>query len=486
MKAHTRQFGTAAFCLLLPALAACSLAPAYSRPEMPVPAELASEEAPDAPEASLNVQSIGWRDFFKDDRLKELIAIAVRNNRDVKLAVLAVSEAKAGYRVQNSERFPQLSATGSDTYSGGFETVIADEKASPSALLPSFEIDLFGRLKSLSDSALQQYLASREAEKAVRIALVAQTAQAYLEECLAREGLRLAESTLESRRGSLAFIEDRVRSGQSSLSDLEQARGLVEFAAIAVAQRQRELTQAGNALNLLLGGFNARDLPGATLLTAQGFAELPQKVSSSVLLNRPDVMQAEHILRAANADIGAARAAFFPQISLTGNLGYISNDLLTLFLNETFIWSIAPQVTLPVFTAGRNLANLELADIRKESSVVRYEKTVQTAFREAADALMTKGALGRRLAAQERYLTSQRLVLDLATRRYVGGAASYLEVLDAERNVFQAEQDLLSIRRDQLVNEINLYSTLGGGLSEFSASGAEHDAASALIGAQHL
>ena len=459
----------AGLCLLALSLAACSLAPAYNRPAMPVPETLATEDNLDASGVSVNVQRIGWRDFYKDERLKELISLSIQNNRDMKLAALAVAEAGAQYGVQNSERVPQLKVEGSDAYGGEFQSSVADEKGTAAIALPAFEIDLFGRLKSLSESALQQYLASGEAEKAVRIALVSQVAQAYLDERLAREGLHLAERTLESRRGSYAFIEDRVRSGQSSLLDLEQARGLVEFAATTLAQRQTEVIRTRNALTLLLGRFEKTELPSATSLTEQAFTKLPHTIPSAVLLERPDVMRAEHVLRAANADIGAARAAFFPSILLTGNLGYMSNDLQTLFAAPTSVWSFVPQVTLPIFTAGRNQSNLELAEVRRRSAVIQYEKTVQTAFREAADGLMAKAALARRFAAQGHYLDSQRVVLDLATQRYISGAASYLEVLDAQRNVFQAEQDLLNIRRDQLVNDINLYSALGGGLHETSS-----------------
>lgn len=459
----------AGLCLLALSLVACSLAPEYNRPTMPVPATLTTEDTLDASGVSVNVQRIGWRDFYKDERLKELISVSIQNNRDMKLAALAVAEAGAQYGVRNSERVPQLKVESSDAYGGEFKSSVADEKGTAAIALPAFEIDLFGRLKSLSESALQQYLASGEAEKAVRIALVSQVAQAYLDERLAREGLHLAERTLESRRGSYAFIENRVRSGQSSLLDLEQARGFVEFAATTLAQRQTEVTRTRNALTLLLGRFEKTELPSATSLTEQVFTELPHTIPSAVLLERPDVMRAEHVLRAANADIGAARAAFFPSILLTGNLGYMSNDLQTLFAAPTSIWSFVPQVTLPIFTAGRNQSDLELAEVRRRSTVIQYEKTVQTAFREAADGLMTKAALARRFAAQGHYLDSQRVVLDLATQRYISGAASYLEVLDAQRNVFQAEQDLLNIRRDQLVNDINLYSALGGGLHETSS-----------------
>lgn len=463
------QIKAAGLCLLLLLPSACSLAPRYSRPELPVPAELTAADSRHEPGASPNsdvdAQRIGWRDFFRDKQLKELITVSLDNNRDVKLAVLAIAEAKARYGVQNSERFPQLSADGGGDYSGDFRSR-TDRNYEALIGVPAFELDFFGRLKNMSDSALQNYLATREAEKAVRITLVSQVAQGYLAERLATERLHLAENNLESWRKSFVFIEGRVQSGQSSMLELEQARSQVEFALAAVALRQREITQTANALRLLLGSFEKRELPAATSLTEQSFAEMPQNVSSTVLLGRPDVMEAEYKLLAANADIGAARAAFFPMISLTGNLGYASDDLGTLFSGATSVWSFLPRLTLPIFTAGKNSANLELAKIRKESSIVQYEQTIQNAFREVADALMTRASFTSQFEAQQRYLASQRLVLSLATNRYTNGVVSYLEVLDAQRGVFQAEQDLLDIRRDQLVNEISLYSALGGGLIE--------------------
>lgn len=472
MYAYTRIKAVGLYLLLL-SLSACSLAPQYSRPDMPVPQALTETEFRDTPGApsgaSFDAQRIGWRDFFKDEQLKELIAASLKNNRDVQLAALAIREARAQYGVQNSERFPQLNAEGANSYSGGFQRS-TDKSYEAAVAVPAFELDFFGRLKNMSESSRQKYLATREAEKAVRITLVSQVAQGYLAERLTMERLQLTENNLESWRKSYTFVEGRVRSGQSSLLEMEQARSQMEFASASVAQRQREVTQAMNALHLLLGSFEKQELPAATSLAAQSFAGLPGNVSSAVLLDRPDVMEAEHNLLAANADIGAARAAFFPSISLTGSLGYMSEDLKTLFSGATSVWSFLPQLTLPIFTGGKNSANVELANIRKESSIVQYEKTIQSAFREVADALMTRASFADQFEAQKKYLASQRLVLELATKRYISGVVSYLEVLDAQRGVFQAEQDLLDIRREQLVNEINLYSALGGGLIESAAN----------------
>ena len=444
-------------------LSACSLAPAYIRPEAPVPPAVTAAPA-SAPQTFFLADRSG---FFKDPRLQDLIAFSLEHNRDLRVATLAVAEAGARYGVQRAERLPALESEGQGSYTGGTNKPGGTENYEIAGL-PAFELDLFGRLRSMSESAFQSYLATEEAQKAAVIALVSQTARAYFDERLAEERLRLARDTLGSWTKSHAFIESRVKSGQSSLLELEQARSMLESAAAGVAEREGELMRAGNALRLLSGSFAERELPPALPLKNQWFADLPEAVSSEVLLGRPDIMEAERNLLAANADIGAARAAFFPSVSLTGNLRTVNEDLSTLFSTGTGFWAFLPTIRLPIFSGGKNAAELDLAEVRKESSVARYEKSIQTAFREVADALQSKASYLRWQEAQERWLASQRLVLELAVSRYIGGAVSYLEVLDAQRGVFQTEQDLLGIRRDRLVNEINLYSALGGGLSATS------------------
>ncbi|MDR1946559.1 MAG: efflux transporter outer membrane subunit [Desulfovibrio sp.] len=461
MITHTRRH-PAALCLpaVLLLTSACSLSPDYIRPEAPVPASLSA--SPAVPLNATGMFSLKTRDFFRDPRLRELITVALRQNRDLRLALLSVQEAGAQYRVQRAERLPQMDGEASDTYGGDLKGTESNRYNVMGAT--AFELDLFGRLRSMSDAALQRYLATEEAAKAARIALVSQTAQSYLSERLASELLRLAERTLQSRQASLAFIERRVQSGQSSLLDLEQARGMTESAKAEVAAGKNDLTRAENALKLLIGSFAPLDIPPPTALTDMRFADLPQGLPSSLLLERPDIMESEHALQAANADIGAARAAFFPSISLTGNLGATSDDLNLLFSGATSAWSFLPKISLPVFSGGRNTAELDIAEVRKERAVIQYEQRIQTAFREAADALLTRDALADRLAAQRRYLQSQQLVLSLATSNYVNGAVSYLTVLDAQRSVFDAERTLLGIRRDQLANDVSLYTALGGGL----------------------
>ncbi|MDR2123554.1 MAG: efflux transporter outer membrane subunit [Desulfovibrio sp.] len=453
---HAKALCLPAFLILT---SSCSLAPDYIRPEAPVPLSITA--SPPDPQSAAGAVTPGTRDFFRDPRLQELIAVALRQNRDLRLALLAVREAGAQYRVQRADRLPQLDGEASDTYGGDLKGTESNSYMVSAAA--TFDLDLFGRLKSLSEAALQRYQATEEAAKAARILLVSQTAQSFLNERLAAELLRLAERTLQSRQASLVFIERRVQSGQSSLLDLEQARGMAESAQAEVAAQRNELTRAENTLKLLLGSFEPQTLPAPAALTDMRFAELPQGLPSSLLLERPDIMAAEHELRAANADIGAARAAFFPSISLTGSLGAVSDDLSLLFSGATSAWTFLPKIGLPVFSGGRNLAGLDLAEVRKESAIVRYEQRIQTAFREVADALLTRGALADRLAAQKRYLRSQRLVLQLATANYVNGAVSYLTVLDAQRGVFDAERTLLGILRDQLVNDVALYAALGGG-----------------------
>ncbi len=465
---HSRRF------LLLPLFGAaflggCSFIPEYQRPAMPVPDIVGSSDERGSvngtsPSVFTETALMGWRNFFTDPHLQKLIEISLQNNRDLRMAVLKVSEARAMYSVQDADRYPQLNAEGSASIRGGREQPISREYSAAAA--PGFELDFFGRLKSLSVSAMENYLATREARRTAHILLVSQVAQSYLEQRLAEEQLSLAKRTQASRAQSYKFIEQRIQSGQSSILELEQARSLVEAAAAAQASRQRQLLQANNALSLLLGNFEPGALPVRTSLERQSFVHLPGALPSSVLLLRPDVMEAEHQLLAANADIGAARAAFFPTIALTGEVGYASDALSGLFSGATTVWSFLPKISIPIFSAGRNQANLDLAEIRKENAVAQYEKVIQTAFRETADALQSRATYAAQLAAQRRYLQSQRRVLDLAQNRYTNGVISYLEVLDAQRGVFEAEQELLNIRQEQLVNEIVLFRALGGGWIE--------------------
>ncbi|MDR1242547.1 MAG: efflux transporter outer membrane subunit [Deltaproteobacteria bacterium] len=440
--------------------AACSLAPEYTRPELPVPPGIVAGDKAARLEPDLYKASVG--EFFQDKRLQALITLGLARNRDLKIAALAVLEAKSRYRIQRAESLPEIGAAASGDYRGGFGKTT--DNSYEVAGMAAFELDLFGRLKSLNEAALQNYLATEEAAAAARISLVAGIAESYLASCLAEELLQLSKRTRQSRRDSYAFIEARVASGQAGWLDLEQARSMLEFSGASQAEAERELIRANNALALLLGHYDSRDLPKATPLAEQRLLQLPEGVASGALLARPDVLQAEHALMAANADIGAARAAFFPTISLTGSLGYMSGDLNQLVRDASSFWSFLPGITLPIFSGGRNKAELNMAEIRKESSIAQYEKTIQNAFREVADALLSRATFAEQEKAQERLLRVQRRVLELARDSYINGAVSYLEVLEAEREVFEAERTLLGIRRARLSNDIALYAALGGGL----------------------
>ncbi|MDR2502948.1 MAG: efflux transporter outer membrane subunit [Deltaproteobacteria bacterium] len=453
--------------LALLSLTSCSLAPSYERPEAPVPAGIFAEQpagaaAPEKPPGDIP-ELPDWRGFFTDERLRALITLSLEHNRDLKLAVLAVAEARAKYGLARAERLPMLEAEGSAAYTGMYRMPV--EKRYEAALMPAFDLDLFGRLRSMSEAAFQGYLAMSEAARTARIALVAQVAQAYLEERLAGELWRLAGENLLNRRRSLDFVRQRVESGQSSLLDMEEARSMLEEATVDWSMREREQIMAVNALNFIAGQDVPEGLPPGPGLREMRLAELPGGVPSAALLRRPDILEAEHILRAAKADIGAARAAFFPSISLTGNLGYMSGELAGLFSSPNSLWAFLPSIRLPIFSGGRDAANLDMAHLAEQSALLRYEQAIRNAFKETADALQSRASLAAQLAAQERLLLSQRQVLELAQKQYINGSVSYLEVLAAQRGVFQAEQNLLLLRRDQLMNEISLYSALGGGLA---------------------
>jgi Cu(I)/Ag(I) efflux system outer membrane protein len=466
--AHLRKAGFMPVLAFL-FLSACSLAPAYQRPDLPVPpgqslggpVQDLSLTGADA-EASEAVSLLGWQDYFPEERLKALIGLALENNRDLRLAALRMEEARASFGVSRSERLPMAELMAQEEVTGGArQETMRDYDTSLSL---SFQLDFFGRLKNMSQAAFEEYLSSQEAFRAARISLVAEVAEAYLLSRFYWEKLSIAEKTLSSNRASLAFIEERLLSGQSSLLDLEQARSMVAFAEAAKAEAKTEIARADSALSLLLGSFGHLDLLKARPLSAWKPARLPDQVPSKVLLQRPDVLAAEHMLLASHADIGAARAAFFPSLSLTGNTGYMSPELGDLIGGQSQRWSFLPKLTIPIFQGGRNRANLDLSYIRRDKAVAEYEKAIQTAFREVSDSLLAREAINQQYAAQAKYLSVQRRVMELASNRYQNGVISYLEVLEAQRDVFEAEMTLLEIARMRLMNEIKLYAALGGGL----------------------
>ncbi|EIG7581086.1 TPA: Cu(+)/Ag(+) efflux RND transporter outer membrane channel CusC [Escherichia coli] len=449
------------FCVAL-ALTGCSLAPDYQRPAMPVPQQFSLSQN-DLVNAADNYQNAGWRTFFVDNQVKTLISEALVNNRDLRMATLKVQEARAQYRLTDADRYPQLNGEGSGSWSGNLKGDSATTREFSTGLNASFDLDFFGRLKNMSEAERQNYLSTEEAQRAVHILLVSNVAQSYFNQQLAYAQLQIAEETLRNYQQSYAFVEKQLLTGSSNVLALEQARGVIESTRSDIAKRQGELAQANNALQLLLGSYGK--LPQAQTVNSDSLqsVKLPAGLSSQILLQRPDIMEAEHALIAANANIGAARAAFFPSISLTSGISTASSDLSSLFNASSGMWNFIPKIEIPIFNAGRNQANLDIAEIRQQQSVVNYEQKTQNAFKEVADALALRQSLNDQISAQQRYLASLQITLQRARALYQHGAVSYLEVLDAERSLFATRQTLLDLNYARQVNEISLYTALGGG-----------------------
>ncbi|MTH44812.1 Cu(I)/Ag(I) efflux RND transporter outer membrane protein [Intestinirhabdus alba] len=446
-------------------LSGCSLAPAWQQPALPIPQRfsLSQNRLVDAPAA---VQDVGWRRFFVDEQARALIDEALRNNRDLRMAALKVQEARAQYRVTDADRYPQLNAQGSGGWSGKLKSDADSVREYKAGLDLSVDFDLFGRLKNMSEAGRQRYFASEEARRAVHILLVANVARSYFSQRLAAAQLELARQTLRNDRQSYAFVEKQLLTGSANVLALAQARGVIDNARSEVARREGELAQANNALQLLLGSYGKLpdDRPAGEGDIRS--VTLPPSLSSHILLQRPDIMEAERTLMAANADIGAARAAFFPSITLTSGLSAAGSDLSNLFSAAGGAWNFIPRLTLPIFNGGRNRANLELAEIRQRQAVVGYEQKIQNAFREVADALALRQSLADRTLDQQRYLASLQVTLQRARALYRHGAVSYIEVLDARRALFATRQALLDLNYARQANEITLFTALGGGWVE--------------------
>lgn len=459
------------------ALGGCSLIPDYQRPAAPVQVDWPQGEAyPPAAEGGVSAAAPGWQAFFRDPALQRLIGVALDNNRDLRQAALNVEAYRALHRIQRAELFPSV-----DAGAAGTRQRLPDDLA-PSgesgihsqydvSLGVAYELDLFGRLRSLERSALEEYLATAEAQRSVQIALVGDVATAYLAWRTDQAQLALTRSTLDSYTKSLRLIQASQEVGTASALDVRQARSLVEQARVQQALYTRQVAQDVNALQLLLGSAVPGDLAQGRGLDDQLLAELPAGVPADLLLQRPDIRAAEHRLRAANADIGAARAAFFPSIRLTAAAGTASRELDGLFDGGSGIWSFVPQINVPIFTAGRLKANLDYAKVQKDINVAQYERSIQGAFREVADGLAARGTYGEQLQAQRDLVDNNREYYQLARQRYDEGVDNYLAVLDAQRELFAAQQQLLSDRLRQLSSEVALYKALGGGWSAAAERG---------------
>lgn len=457
---------TALAAALLVAMTGCSMVPKYQQPSAPVAEQwnntdqLSTTALPD------------WREFFQDPVLQQLIETALTNNRDLRIAALNVDAFRAQYRIERSAQFPSIDAAGGANRqripgnmnpAGNNSTI--NSQYSANLGVTAWELDFFGRLGSLRDQALENYFASEQAQRSTQLSLIASVATAWLALQADQEALQLVRNTLNTYEESLRLIERSYDAGVASLLEVQQARTATNGARISLAQFERQSVQSRNALNLLLGGEAPVDTLSAVPLSNFKFAELPVGLPADLLQRRPDILQAEHQLKAANANIGAARAAFFPSISLTATAGSLSPDLSGLFDSGSGSWLFQPSINLPIFNAGRLRANLDYSEIQKDIHVARYEKTIQTAFQEVADGLIERITYKQQLAAHDELVNTSEEYYALADRRFNEGIDNQLTRLDAQRLLFDAQQQRISTQFAQLASEINLYKALGGGYS---------------------
>ncbi|TAM29644.1 MAG: efflux transporter outer membrane subunit [Paraburkholderia sp.] len=464
-------------------LAGCTMAPWYHRPAAPVsqtyPEGGVYAAQPGQPGGVPNGRSangaaatdIGWRDFFVDQRLQQLVEIALQNNRDLRVSVLNVEAVRAQYQITRAALFPSIDATGTESRT----RVPRDLQTSPRnpvsiynvGLQASWEIDFWGRIRSLKDQALAQYLATAEARKAAEISLVSQVADQYLTMLADDDLLTVTQNTLKTAQDSYNITKVQFDNGTGTELDLRQAQTVVETAQANLQAQMRARAQAENALVLLIGEPLPADLKQGQPLGSQDLlTDIPAGLPSDLLTRRPDIMEAEQQLLAANANIGAARAAFFPKISLTAALGTESLSLGGLFKAGTAAWSFAPQITMPIFEGGANIANLKLANVEKRIEIANYEKAIQSAFREVADGLAARGTYDQQIAALERNTFANQRRLDLSDLRYKNGVDSYLPVLTAQTDLYLSQQTLIQTRLARLTNLVDLYRALGGGWIE--------------------
>ncbi|MFA5488456.1 MAG: efflux transporter outer membrane subunit [Candidimonas sp.] len=464
--------------MLTVALAGCSLAPKYERPAAPVPDRFPGQEsAASQPEPSASHGAdLGWQDFFRDERLKSLIQIALDNNRDMRIAVQRIEEARAQYGVARSEQFPTIGVGGSGQATRYPPPLRQGGENSPSVAriyqagvgLTAFELDFFGRVRNLSEAAFQQFLATEQARQTVHINLVAQVAEAYFRLLAAQQTEHLIEQTVASRENTLKIVQSRYDVGVVSALDLNQARSQLNTVRADLAAIKRAQAQALNALHLVLGAEIPAGLSEPAVFGRdQLMSGIPVGLPSDLLQRRPDIRAAEHGLLAANANIGAARAAFFPNISITGMLGFASTQLGGLFSSGNRFWQFSPQVQMPIFSGGVT-GNLALAEARSNIAVSTYEKTIQVAFREVADALAGEETYSGQLDALRDMEQSSAETLKLAQLRYETGVDSFLQVQNAEVDLYTTQRAFLQTGLDSLLNRVELYKALGGGWLEHS------------------
>jgi multidrug efflux system outer membrane protein len=459
---------TATLLTLIVLSAGCTMIPPYQRPEAPVPDSWPSGPSyRNIPTAAVG-DEVPWREFFTDARLQAVIAAALANNRDLRAAALNVERARAFYRIQRAELLPTVDAVGSgsrqrvaDDLSGTGRSETFDRYRAELGLA-SWEIDFFGRIRSLEQRALEEYLATEQARRSAQILLVSEVANAYLILAANRENLQLAQSTLEAQQASYHLIRRRFEVGIVPELDLRQVQTRVDAARVDVARFTELAAKDENALNLLVGAPVPAEWLPEGLSAVEALPDLSPGASSEILLRRPDVLQAESLLKAAHADIGAARAAFFPRIALTTAVGTASEQLTGLFKSGSSVWNFTPAAVLPIFDP-RIWAALDVSEVQQQIALNQYEAAVQAAFREVADALARRGTMAEQMAAQQSLVDATAAAYRLSNARYEKGSDIYLNVLDAQRSLYSAQQGLIAIRLVELVNQVRLYAALGGG-----------------------
>jgi len=449
----------------------CVTSPKYNRPEAPVSTEWPSGSAYQNGTMTQNTNSVSdlkWQEFFRDEKLQKIIETTLNNNRDLRLAVLNVERARAIYGIQRAELLPTVNVVGS----GGKQRSATDltepeqprttERYDVNLGVVAWELDLFGRIRSLKKQALQEYLATEEVRRAAQITLVSEVAGVYLTLAADRENLKLAQSTLKTQKDAYDLVQRQYDSGIATELDLQRVKTQVDAAKGGIARYTQLVAQDQNALNLLAGASVPHELLPADLTGITPLKDIFPGLSSETLLLRPDVMAAEHRLKAAYAFIGAARAAFFPRISLTTTIGTASTELSGLFGSGADTWSFTPLVSIPIFDA-RTWSAYRVSKTTREMALTQYEKAIQTAFREVADSLAVCGTVDQQVTAQQSIVNSTQKIYDLSDKRYTQGIDGYLSVLDAQRSLYAAQQGLISLQLAKIANQVRLYAVLGGG-----------------------
>jgi len=446
-------------------LVGCTLIPKYNRPSLPVPAQFPYINSR-IPSSNAAASDIGWEDFFKDPRLQKLIELALNNNRDYRVALLNVQQIRDQYRIVQYAYLPTFEINGSSLRERELATSnkYIDLRNYSASVNTSYEVDLFGNIRSLKAQVLEQYLATEEASRSTQIILVSEVAVQYLTERALDEQLELLRQTLKSVESYYDLIDKSYQLGNSSALDVRLAQTQIESVKVSVANYERQRAQADDALVLLLGQSIPSDLLAPMPLASQDLIEdLPVGVSSDLIEQRPDILEAEHQLKAANANIGAVRAAFFPSLTLTASDGTATVKLAKLFTSGSQIWSFSPQVSLPLFNQSTNFANLNAAEVSKQIAIAQYEKAIQVAFSEVSDAMVARDTLNEQIKAQRDLVGAQEERYRLASARYHSGIDNYLTVLLAQQDLYSSQANLIQVSVDRLTNLISLYKSLGGG-----------------------